>query len=63
MHFDDIKRKAQDLFKKRGGDDGFRGATDEGRNIPPAEDSITEKAEDAAAALRNPGPVGPDPRP
>jgi hypothetical protein len=63
VNFDDIKRKAEGLFKQRGGADGLKADAEELKDIASGQGSLTQKAKDAAAAIQDPGAAGPDPKP
>jgi hypothetical protein len=54
----DLKRltdRARELVDKRGGTDALKEDADELKRIAQGEGSITDKAKDAAAALKEPG--------
>jgi hypothetical protein len=63
MDFDDIKRKAEDLVEERGGMDSVEADAEELKKIATGQGSLTQKAKDAAAAIKDPGAAGPDPKP
>jgi hypothetical protein len=55
-----LTKKAQDVFNKRGGTQAAKADLDQLRDIAKRKGSMTDKAKQAAAALKDPGAKGPD---
>ena len=65
MNWKAIADKAKQTFQQRGGSKAAKEDAEELRNIAQAQGSITDKAKQAAAAIREPGahtPDSPDPQ-
>jgi hypothetical protein len=59
MDLKGITDKAKHLFDQRGGSDAAKEDAQELRDIAKSEGSTTDKAKDAADALKDPGAKGP----
>jgi len=59
MDFKKLTDKAKDMVKDRGGTESLKGDAAELKDIATGRGSMTDKAKDAAAALKEPG-KGPD---
>jgi hypothetical protein len=58
-----VADKARTIFKKRGGSEAAKADFDELRNIAGKNESLADKAKDAAEALKDPGAPTPPSRP
>jgi hypothetical protein len=56
----DLTDKAKAMFQKRGGADAARADAQELKDVHRSEGSMTDKAKDAAEALKDPGAKGPE---
>ena len=59
MDFKSITDKAKDIFTKRGGADAAKEDAQELKDIVGRDESVTDKAKEAAEALKDPGAEGP----
>ena len=60
MDFGSLTKKAKQLVNKRGGMDALKDDATELKDIAGGTGSMTEKAKDAADALKDPGKAGPN---
>jgi hypothetical protein len=60
MDFSRIKEKAKGIVEKRGGTDALKEDASELKDIASGQGSATDKAKQAAEALKDPGAPGPD---
>ena len=61
MDFSRIKEKAKGIVEKRGGTDALKEDASELKDIASGQGSTTDKAKEAAEALKDPGARGPGP--
>lgn len=59
MDFKKMTDRAKDLVKDRGGTDSLKEDAAELKDIATGKGSLTDKAKDAAEALKDPGKPGP----
>jgi hypothetical protein len=59
MDFGKLAHKTKDLFNKRGGTEAAKEDLEELKDIVGKDESLTDKAKDAAEALKDPGAAGP----
>jgi hypothetical protein len=59
MDFGSLTKKAKQLVNKRGGTDALKEDAEELKDIAAGKGSVTDKAKEAAEALRDPGAPGP----
>jgi hypothetical protein len=59
MDFKSLTSKAKDIFNKRGGSEAAKEDLQELKDIAGREESLADKAKDAAEALKDPGAEGP----
>jgi hypothetical protein len=59
VDFKSLTDKAKGIFNKRGGADAAKEDFDELKDIAGKDESLTDKAKDAAEALKDPGATGP----
>ena len=55
MDFEKLKRKAQDMYTRRGGAEAAKGDANELRDILKGQGPLMDKAKRAAKALKEPG--------
>jgi hypothetical protein len=55
MDFEKLKRKAQDMYTRRGGAEAAKGDATELRDILKGQGTLMDKAKRAAKALKEPG--------
>jgi len=55
MDFEKLKRKAQDIYTRRGGSEAAKGDASELRDILKGQGTMMDKAKRAAKALKEPG--------
>ena len=60
MDFKKLTDKAKDVVEKRGGTESVKEDAGELKDIFKGKGSLTEKAKEAAAAIKDPGAPGPD---
>jgi hypothetical protein len=60
MNWKAMADKAKQTFQQRGGSEAAKGDAEELRDIARGQGSITDKAKEAAAAIREPGAHHPD---
>ncbi len=60
MNWKAMADKAKQTFQQRGGSEAAKGDAEELRDIARGQGSITDKAKQAAAAIREPGAHHPD---
>ena len=60
MDFKKLTDEAKDLVDKRGGTDSVKEDAEEVKDIFSGKGSLTDKAKEAAEALKDPGAEGPD---
>jgi hypothetical protein len=60
MDFGSLTKKAKQLVNKRGGMDALKEDATELKDIAGGRGSMTDKAEEAADALKDPGAPGPN---
>jgi hypothetical protein len=60
MNWKAMADKAKQTFQQRGGSEAAKEDAEELRDIAHGQGSITDKAEEAAAAIREPGAHDPD---
>jgi hypothetical protein len=60
MNWKAMADKAKQTFQQRGGSEAAKGDAEELRDIARGQGSITDKAKEAAAAIREPGAHRPD---
>lgn len=58
MDFKRLADKAKNIFEKRGGSEAAKEDLGELKDIAGSNESLTDKAKDAAAALKDPGAPG-----
>jgi hypothetical protein len=56
----DLTDKARAMFQKRGGTEAAKADAQELKDIHESEGSMTDKAKEAAEALKDPGAKGPE---
>jgi hypothetical protein len=59
MNFKSLTDKAKDIFTKRGGTEAAKEDVNELKDIMGKDESLSDKAKDAAEALKEPGAAGP----
>jgi hypothetical protein len=59
MNFKSLTDKAKDIFTKRGGTEAAKEDFNELKDIMGKDASLSDKAKDAAEALKDPGAAGP----
>jgi hypothetical protein len=60
MNFNSLANKAKSMFAKRGGTSAAKEDLDELKDIARSDESLADKAKDAAEALKDPGAPGAD---
>ncbi|MEX2194146.1 MAG: hypothetical protein WD844_02580 [Thermoleophilaceae bacterium] len=60
MDFSRIKEKAKGIIEKRGGTDALKEDVNELKDIASGQGRATDKAKEAAEALKDPGAPGPE---
>jgi hypothetical protein len=58
VNLSDLTTKAKDLFTRRGGADAAKQDAQELKDIAGKDESATDKAKDAAEAIKDPGAPG-----
>jgi hypothetical protein len=61
MNWKALADKGKQAFQQRGGSKAAKEDAEELRNIAQGQGSVTDKAKEAAAAIREPGAHHPDP--
>ena len=60
MDLNKLTEKAKQMFDKRGGTQAAKEDATELKDIARKDESVTDKAKDAAAAIEDPGAPGPN---
>ena len=60
MDFQSLQRKVMQMINRRGGTDSVKEDAEELRDIAQGQGSLSDKAKQAAEALKDPGAKGPD---